>query len=65
MNFLHRAMMLNHPSGSAEIPAHDLPEGWPGELEGLKISLVGAQDKLTQITRSTRTTIDLGIPATR
>jgi hypothetical protein len=32
-------------------------EGWLGEVEGLKISLAGAQDKLSQITRrSTPTT---------
>jgi hypothetical protein len=38
-------------------------EGWPGEIEGLKISLAGAQDKLTQISRRTSRAIDLGIPA--
>ena len=39
-------------------------EGWLGETEGLKISLVGAQDKLAQIDRRTHTTtVDLGIPA--
>ena len=26
-------------------------EGWPGEIEGLNISLAGAQDKLDQIAR--------------
>lgn len=38
-------------------------EGWLGEVEGLKISLAGANDKLAQIDRRqpTRTT-DLGIP---
>ena len=30
-------------------------EGWLGEAEGLKISLAGAQDKLAQIDRRTRT----------
>jgi hypothetical protein len=40
-------------------------EGWPGEIEGLKISLAGAEDKLAQITRRASTTADLGIPATR
>jgi hypothetical protein len=39
-------------------------EGWPGEIEGLKISLAGAEDKLAQITRRASTTTDLGIPAT-
>ncbi len=41
-------------------------EGWLGEVEGLKISLAGAEDKLTQLDRRTRTTtapVDLGIPA--
>jgi len=35
-------------------------EGWAGEVEGLKISLSGAQDKLAQIDR--RATTDLGMP---
>jgi integrase len=39
-------------------------EGWPGEIEGLKISLAGAKDKLAQIARRASTTTDLGIPAT-
>jgi hypothetical protein len=39
-------------------------EGWPGEAEGLKISLAGAEDKLAQIDRRSRRTIDLGMPAT-
>ena len=39
-------------------------EGWLGEAEGLKISLAGADDKLAQIDRRTRTAaIDLGMPA--
>ena len=38
-------------------------EGWLGEIEGLKISLAGAEDKLAQIDRRSRTTVDLGIPA--
>jgi hypothetical protein len=40
-------------------------EGWPGEAEGLKISLVGAEDKLAQIDRRTRlaATVELGMPA--
>jgi len=40
-------------------------EGWLGEMEGLKISLAGAEDKLAQITRRASSTADLGIPATR
>jgi hypothetical protein len=32
-------------------------------MEGLKISLTGAEDKLTQISRRTITTADLGIPS--
>ena len=39
-------------------------EGWPGEVEGLKISLAGAEDKLAQIGRRTHHTTDLGMPAT-
>jgi hypothetical protein len=38
-------------------------EGWLGEVEGLKVSLAGAEDKLTQIDQRSRTTVDLGIPA--
>jgi hypothetical protein len=39
-------------------------EGWLGEIEGLKISLAGADDKLAQIDRRTRTQpVDIGIPA--
>jgi hypothetical protein len=40
-------------------------EGWLGEIEGLQISLAGAQDKLTQIARRPGNTADLGIPSTR
>jgi hypothetical protein len=36
-------------------------EGWLGEAEGLKISLAGAQDKLAQIDRRTRTTAPVGL----
>ncbi len=40
-------------------------EGWLGEIEGLKISLAGAGDKLAQIDRRTRPgrPVDLGMPA--
>jgi hypothetical protein len=39
-------------------------EGWLGEVEGLQVSLAGAEDKLAQLQRRTHshTTIDLGIP---
>jgi len=39
-------------------------EGWIGEVEGLKISLTGANDKLAQLDRrqSGTTIVDLGIP---
>jgi hypothetical protein len=41
-------------------------EGWPGEVEGLQISLAGADDKLAQIDRRRHAiAVDLGIPATR
>ena len=36
-------------------------KGWLGEIEGLQISLAGANDKLAQIDR--RTPVDLGMPA--
>jgi hypothetical protein len=41
-------------------------EGWPGEIEGLKVSLAGADDKLAQIDAALRrqaTTVQLGMPA--
>ena len=39
-------------------------EGWLGEVEGLKISLAGAEDKLAQIDRRSRNSpVDLGLPA--
>jgi hypothetical protein len=39
-------------------------EGWLGETEGLNVSLAGANDKLAQIDRRSRTTaVDLGIPS--
>jgi hypothetical protein len=39
-------------------------EGWLGEVEGLQVSLAGAEDKLAQIDRRNRqiTTTELGIP---
>jgi len=40
-------------------------EGWLGEVEGLQVSLAGAEDKLAQTDRRARnhTTVNLGIPA--
>ncbi|MFD5786746.1 tyrosine-type recombinase/integrase [Streptomyces sp. NPDC127037] len=41
-------------------------EGWLGEVEGLKVSLAGAEDKLAQIDRQPqKATISLGMPTTR
>ncbi|MFE4920186.1 hypothetical protein [Streptomyces sp. NPDC056661] len=41
-------------------------EGWLGEIEGLKVSLAGSEDKLAQIDRqSQKATISLGMPTTR
>jgi len=39
-------------------------EGWLGEVEGLQVSLAGAEDKLAQIDRRNRhiTSTELGIP---
>lgn len=39
-------------------------EGWLGEIEGLQVSLAGAEQKLAQIDRrpATKTHIDLGLP---
>ena len=40
-------------------------EGWLGEIEGLHVSLAGANDKLTQIDRREPSrAVDLGIPTT-
>ena len=42
-------------------------EGWLGEVEGLQVSLAGAEDKLAQIDKRSRTTestsVDLGTPS--
>ena len=41
-------------------------EGWLGEVDGLKVSLAGAEDKLTQIDTALlrqATTVQLGMPA--
>ena len=41
-------------------------EGWPGEIEGLKVSLAGTQDKLAQIDASRQRheqSVQLGMPA--
>jgi hypothetical protein len=38
-------------------------EGWLGEVEGLRISLGGANDKLAQIDRRSSRTVNLGIPS--
>ncbi len=40
-------------------------EGWAGEVEGLQISLAGAQEKLGQLHRRTPGLVDLGIPVPR
>ena len=39
-------------------------EGWLGEVEGLQVSLAGAEDKLAQVDRRSprQATVDLGIP---
>jgi len=39
-------------------------EGWLGEIEGLQISLAGAEDKLAQINNrpQSRGSVDLGVP---
>lgn len=42
-------------------------EGWLGEIEGLQVSLAGAEEKLRQLDRGhgQQTAVDLGIPAMR
>ncbi len=40
-------------------------EGWPGEAEGPRISLAGANEKLTQIGRRATRAVDLATPAIR
>lgn len=42
-------------------------EGWLGEVEGLQVSLAGAEDKLAQLGRrnASATTINLGTPTRR
>ncbi|MGV9396761.1 hypothetical protein [Streptomyces sp. NPDC003668] len=40
--------------------------GWLGEMEGLQVSLAGAEEKLTQLERRpSRVAVDLGIPVSR
>ncbi|MCX5001044.1 hypothetical protein OHB05_00145 [Streptomyces sp. NBC_00638] len=41
-------------------------EGWLGEVEGLRVSLAGAEDKLAQLDRrrGSHAVVDLGIPTT-
>jgi hypothetical protein len=40
-------------------------EGWPGEIEGLKISLAGANDNLAQLDRRSQlpAPVNIGMPA--
>ncbi|WP_405717795.1 hypothetical protein OG607_01705 [Streptomyces sp. NBC_01537] len=41
-------------------------EGWLGEIEGLQVSLAGAEDKLAQLDAGqarTRRAVDVGMPA--
>jgi hypothetical protein len=42
-------------------------EGWHGEVEGIKVSLAGAEQKLRQLDRGhgQHTAVNLGIPTTR
>ncbi|MFF3373819.1 hypothetical protein ACFYXF_12870 [Streptomyces sp. NPDC002680] len=42
-------------------------EGWLGEVEGLQVSLAGAEEKLRRLDRGhgQPTAVDLGIPAAR
>ncbi|MFZ0716247.1 hypothetical protein [Mycobacterium sp.] len=40
-------------------------EGWMGEIDGLTISLAGAEHKLAQLDRRQRTPVTLGIPSPR
>ncbi|MGN9847377.1 recombinase [Nonomuraea sp. H19] len=37
-------------------------EGWLGEIEGLRVSLAGAEDKLAQLDERSSRAIDLGMP---
>ena len=39
-------------------------EGWLGEVEGLKVSLAGADDKLAQLDRRSHRAVGLGLPHT-
>jgi hypothetical protein len=41
-------------------------EGWLGEIEGLRVSLAGAESKISQIdTKSPGGPVNLGLPARR
>ncbi|MEW2306878.1 hypothetical protein AB0958_44330, partial [Streptomyces sp. NPDC006655] len=65
--------VTRHVSHQLSLPARELHrppyrperEGWLGEVEGLQVSLAGAEDKLAQLhaEQSRRgTAIDLGMP---
>ncbi|MFF9352755.1 hypothetical protein [Streptomyces sp. NPDC014734] len=41
------------------------PEGWLGEVEGLRMSLAGAEVKLAQIDQRGWRAVDLGMPVAR
>ena len=60
----HRSRVVC-PAGLARASLVPEREGWPGEAEGLKISLAGAEDKLAQVGRRSSSATDLGIPVVR
>ena len=52
------------PGQPADRIAEAEREGWLGEIEGLQVSLAGAEDKLAQIDRrSPSGPVSLGLPA--
>jgi len=60
----HRSRIVC-PVGLARASLVPEREGWPGEAEGLKISLAGAEDKLAQADRRSSSGTDLGILVVR
>ncbi|MFD4764091.1 hypothetical protein ACFWOJ_36280 [Streptomyces sp. NPDC058439] len=63
----HRARLAEIRDNLIARIAEAETEGWLGEVEGLQVSLAGAEEKLRQLDRGhgQHTAVDLGIPTMR
>src|SRR6266567_2437117 len=62
----HRAFIARRRANLHDRIAEAEREGWPGEIEGLKVSLAGTEDKLAQIDTALHRqeqAVHLGMPA--